>query len=178
MRSSRESESDFFSFFLCFLPPSRSSSSTADESPGRGPPGDPGEPGVLGSPAPNLRASVARIVSSSLAALRFCRLASSKKAPPSPTARSSSYVPFSTMTPFFTTAIMSEYLMVDSRWAMVMEVYDDRCMMASSEACTTFSDALSSAEVASSSSSTAGCLMMARAMATRCFCPPESLPPP
>mmetsp|Transcript_31415 Transcript_31415/g.77352 ORF Transcript_31415/g.77352 Transcript_31415/m.77352 type:complete len:82 (-) Transcript_31415:172-417(-) len=37
---------------------------------------------------------------------------------------------------------------------------------------------LSSADVASSSSSTIGFLISARAIATRCFCPPESWPPP
>mmetsp|Transcript_19653 Transcript_19653/g.59579 ORF Transcript_19653/g.59579 Transcript_19653/m.59579 type:complete len:178 (+) Transcript_19653:2699-3232(+) len=93
-------------------------------------------------------------------------------------ARSSSYVPCSTMTPFFTTAIMLEWRIVVSRCAMVTDVKEERCMMLSSDSCTTFSEALSSAEVASSSSKTAGCLMMARAMATRCFWPPESLPPP
>ena len=40
------------------------------------------------------------------------------------------------------------------------------------------SDSLSRADVASSSSSTAGLRTRARAIATRCFCPPESLPPP
>mmetsp|Transcript_19533 Transcript_19533/g.48654 ORF Transcript_19533/g.48654 Transcript_19533/m.48654 type:complete len:80 (-) Transcript_19533:66-305(-) len=38
---------------------------------------------------------------------------------------------------------------------------------------------LSRAEVASSSNSTGGCLTRARAMATRCFCPPlSSVPAP
>mmetsp|Transcript_14599 Transcript_14599/g.47604 ORF Transcript_14599/g.47604 Transcript_14599/m.47604 type:complete len:140 (-) Transcript_14599:116-535(-) len=45
-------------------------------------------------------------------------------------------------------------------------------MRASSDACTTASLVESSAEVASSSSSSRGSLLMARAMATRCFCPP------
>ena len=61
---------------------------------------------------------------------------------------------------------------------MVIDVKRPCFMMSSSAACTTFSLVLSSAEVASSSSMMLGFLMMARAMAMRCFCPPESLPPP
>mmetsp|Transcript_48572 Transcript_48572/g.151966 ORF Transcript_48572/g.151966 Transcript_48572/m.151966 type:complete len:114 (-) Transcript_48572:47-388(-) len=45
-------------------------------------------------------------------------------------------------------------------------------------ACTSFSDSLSSAEVASSKSRICGCLKSARAMAMRCFWPPEIWPPP
>mmetsp|Transcript_10867 Transcript_10867/g.23689 ORF Transcript_10867/g.23689 Transcript_10867/m.23689 type:complete len:107 (-) Transcript_10867:1521-1841(-) len=67
--------------------------------------------------------------------------------------------------------------MVLSRWAMVMVVRLSFAMSESSAACTTFSDAASRAEVASSSSRMAGLRMIVRAMATRCFCPPESLPP-
>mmetsp|Transcript_30424 Transcript_30424/g.52022 ORF Transcript_30424/g.52022 Transcript_30424/m.52022 type:complete len:142 (-) Transcript_30424:3750-4175(-) len=51
-------------------------------------------------------------------------------------------------------------------------------MTLSSAACTTRSLSLSSADVASSSRSTAGRRTIARAIAMRCFCPPESLPPP
>mmetsp|Transcript_5775 Transcript_5775/g.18401 ORF Transcript_5775/g.18401 Transcript_5775/m.18401 type:complete len:170 (-) Transcript_5775:4071-4580(-) len=107
-----------------------------------------------------------------------CAFASEWKRPPSPIASSSSNVPSSTMQPLLITAILSACLMVESRWAIAMVVRLVRSMISSSAACTTRSPAVSSAEVASSSSSTAGCLMMARAMATRCFCPPESLPPP
>ncbi len=42
----------------------------------------------------------------------------------------------------------------------------------------TFSLSESSAEVASSSSRMAGSLMIARAMAMRCFCPPDNWKPP
>jgi hypothetical protein len=42
---------------------------------------------------------------------------------------------------------------------------------------TTFSDLLSSALVASSSNSTDGFFSMARAIAIRCFCPPDSCTP-
>mmetsp|Transcript_7549 Transcript_7549/g.20708 ORF Transcript_7549/g.20708 Transcript_7549/m.20708 type:complete len:91 (-) Transcript_7549:1746-2018(-) len=51
-------------------------------------------------------------------------------------------------------------------------------MMSSSAACTIFSDLLSNADVASSSSKIAGFLMSARAIAMRCFCPPDNLLPP
>mmetsp|Transcript_7462 Transcript_7462/g.16364 ORF Transcript_7462/g.16364 Transcript_7462/m.16364 type:complete len:99 (+) Transcript_7462:2383-2679(+) len=51
------------------------------------------------------------------------------------------------------------------------------CISWSMAACTTRSLAVSSADVASSRSSTEGSRTMARAMATRCFCPPDSLPP-
>mmetsp|Transcript_6005 Transcript_6005/g.11919 ORF Transcript_6005/g.11919 Transcript_6005/m.11919 type:complete len:107 (+) Transcript_6005:418-738(+) len=67
--------------------------------------------------------------------------------------------------------------MVERRWAMVKVVRFCLVMISSSAACTTFSLALSSAEVASSRSMMLGFLMMARAMAMRCFCPPLSLPP-
>jgi len=93
-------------------------------------------------------------------------------------ASSSSYVPCSTILPFLTRAILSERMIVDSRCAMVTDVKAPCFMISSSAACTTFSLALSSALVASSSSMMLGFLMMARAMAMRCFCPPESLPPP
>mmetsp|Transcript_24562 Transcript_24562/g.77751 ORF Transcript_24562/g.77751 Transcript_24562/m.77751 type:complete len:111 (+) Transcript_24562:455-787(+) len=45
-------------------------------------------------------------------------------------------------------------------------------------ACTSFSDSLSSADVASSRMSTCGCLARARAIAMRCFWPPDIWPPP
>ena len=51
-------------------------------------------------------------------------------------------------------------------------------MISSSARCTMRSEVLSSADVASSRSSIDGFLMIARAIATRCFCPPLSLPPP
>mmetsp|Transcript_4921 Transcript_4921/g.14325 ORF Transcript_4921/g.14325 Transcript_4921/m.14325 type:complete len:95 (-) Transcript_4921:3394-3678(-) len=68
------------------------------------------------------------------------------------------------------TKIMSESLMVLRRWAMVSVVRPLRTL--SRAACTTCSEAESSADVASSSRSTAGWRTMARAMAQRCFCPP------
>mmetsp|Transcript_16326 Transcript_16326/g.39346 ORF Transcript_16326/g.39346 Transcript_16326/m.39346 type:complete len:158 (+) Transcript_16326:116-589(+) len=55
----------------------------------------------------------------------------------------------------------------------VMPACDTRSIACS----TSFSLSLSSADVASSSSSTLGCLISARAMARRCFCPPDSCIP-
>mmetsp|Transcript_20137 Transcript_20137/g.59352 ORF Transcript_20137/g.59352 Transcript_20137/m.59352 type:complete len:99 (+) Transcript_20137:237-533(+) len=90
---------------------------------------------------------------------------------------SSSCRPCSTTTPRSTTAILSACRMVLSRWAIVTVVRRCFCMISSIAACTTRSLSLSSADVASSSSSTAGLRTMARAIATRCFWPPESMPP-
>mmetsp|Transcript_121413 Transcript_121413/g.302980 ORF Transcript_121413/g.302980 Transcript_121413/m.302980 type:complete len:107 (+) Transcript_121413:103-423(+) len=92
-------------------------------------------------------------------------------------ASSSSCVPFSTMRPPLTTTIMSAFLIVESRCAITMVVRFCFVMMSSSAACTMRSDSLSSADVASSSSKIAGFLMSARAIAMRCFCPPDNLPP-
>mmetsp|Transcript_11059 Transcript_11059/g.36308 ORF Transcript_11059/g.36308 Transcript_11059/m.36308 type:complete len:99 (+) Transcript_11059:265-561(+) len=91
---------------------------------------------------------------------------------------SSSCRPCSTTTPRSTTAILSACRMVLSRWAIVTVVRRCFCMISSIAACTTRSLVVSSADVASSSSRIAGCLMTARAMAMRCFWPPDSLPPP
>mmetsp|Transcript_14452 Transcript_14452/g.28545 ORF Transcript_14452/g.28545 Transcript_14452/m.28545 type:complete len:121 (+) Transcript_14452:210-572(+) len=90
---------------------------------------------------------------------------------------SSSCVPDSTIFPFSTTQILSAFLMVDRRWAITMVVRLVFCISSSSAACTTFSLVESRALVASSSSSTEGFLIIARAIATRCFCPPDSWPP-
>lgn len=57
------------------------------------------------------------------------------------------------------------------RWAMLITVFPT--MIWSRDSCTLASLALSSAEVASSSSSLEGYLRMALATATRCFWPPD-----
>mmetsp|Transcript_65477 Transcript_65477/g.147730 ORF Transcript_65477/g.147730 Transcript_65477/m.147730 type:complete len:101 (+) Transcript_65477:874-1176(+) len=93
---------------------------------------------------------------------------------------SSSCPPCSTTSPFSITTILSAFRIVVSRWAITRVV---RCwsfcdISSSKAACTTRSLSLSSALVASSRSKIAGFLMIARAIATRCFWPPESLPPP
>mmetsp|Transcript_32259 Transcript_32259/g.73723 ORF Transcript_32259/g.73723 Transcript_32259/m.73723 type:complete len:175 (-) Transcript_32259:964-1488(-) len=88
-----------------------------------------------------------------------------------------SHVPCSMMRPFSTTQMRSALRMVERRCAMTMVVRLVFRMSSSSACCTTFSLVVSSALVASSSSRIEGFLIMARAIATRCFCPPESCPP-
>jgi len=90
---------------------------------------------------------------------------------------SSSCVPCSTILPLSTTAIMSASRIVDRRCAMTMVVRLCSDNKLSNAACTMRSLSVSSALVASSSSSTAGFLIIARAIAMRCFCPPDSCPP-
>ena len=124
----------------------------------------------------SLRSFISTISAASSSPACSCRAARVWKTPRS--WKSSSYVPSSIMTPFWTTAILSAPRIVERRCAIVIVVRFCFVMISSSAACTTFSEALSRADVASSSSSTAGFLMIARAMATRCFCPPLSLPPP
>mmetsp|Transcript_57235 Transcript_57235/g.135196 ORF Transcript_57235/g.135196 Transcript_57235/m.135196 type:complete len:175 (-) Transcript_57235:2511-3035(-) len=88
-----------------------------------------------------------------------------------------SWVPCSTTRPFFTTQILSALRIVERRCAITMVVRFVFCISSSSACCTTFSLVVSRADVASSSSRIAGFLIIARAIATRCFCPPESWPP-
>ena len=129
----------------------------------------------------------------------WCRLAKSPPCPPAPPSSSSSsspvickrtrsaysplrassseWLPSSAMTPSDTTAILSAVRMVERRWAMTMVVCALDRDNASMLCCTTRSDDASKALVASSSSSTAGRLTNARAMAMRCFCPPDMATP-
>mmetsp|Transcript_31839 Transcript_31839/g.94647 ORF Transcript_31839/g.94647 Transcript_31839/m.94647 type:complete len:81 (+) Transcript_31839:98-340(+) len=80
------------------------------------------------------------------------------------------------MQPAFTTRMRSASRIVLSRCATVNVV---RPALAASSACWTCpSEPESRAEVASSRSSTCGPFARARAMAMRCFCPPDSWPPP
>ena len=65
--------------------------------------------------------------------------------------------------------------MVERRWAITIVVVSFE--IAARLAWTACSVALSSAEVASSKIKIRGRFRMARAMATRCFSPPESLRP-
>mmetsp|Transcript_42740 Transcript_42740/g.106580 ORF Transcript_42740/g.106580 Transcript_42740/m.106580 type:complete len:135 (+) Transcript_42740:512-916(+) len=96
---------------------------------------------------------------------------------PSGLARSSSWLPRSTTAPSWITAIESALRIVESRCAIITVVRFCFAMISSSATCTTRSDSLSSADVASSSSSTDGLRTIARAIATRCFCPPDSCTP-
>src|SRR6478609_9569840 len=66
----------------------------------------------------------------------------------------------------------SAWRIVDSRWAMTIEVRPSRA--ASSARCTATSDSESRWAVASSSTTTSGALSSRRAMASRCFSPPLS----
>mmetsp|Transcript_18815 Transcript_18815/g.63771 ORF Transcript_18815/g.63771 Transcript_18815/m.63771 type:complete len:88 (-) Transcript_18815:1885-2148(-) len=77
--------------------------------------------------------------------------------------------------PCSSTTILSASLTVERRWAMTTTVR--LSMSVSMAACTRCSDSASRALVASSRSSSLGSMSRARAMATRCFWPPESLRP-
>ena len=90
---------------------------------------------------------------------------------------SSPCVPCSTMLPLYTTAIESAFVIVDNRCATTTVVRRFPRISSSKAACTTPSLSLSSADVASSSSSTVGSLITARAIAMRCFCPPLNCTP-
>jgi len=84
-------------------------------------------------------------------------------------------VPCSMILPSSNTDILSAFLIVESLCATTIVVLP--FITLSSASWTTHSDSASSALVASSRSNIAGLLMMARAMATRCFWPPESWTP-
>ena len=71
--------------------------------------------------------------------------------------------------------MLSASTMVESRWAMTTVVRLRATL--SSASWISFSVWLSSALVASSSSRIGGPLRMVRAMATRCFSPPDSFRP-
>mmetsp|Transcript_52630 Transcript_52630/g.140048 ORF Transcript_52630/g.140048 Transcript_52630/m.140048 type:complete len:132 (-) Transcript_52630:166-561(-) len=92
-----------------------------------------------------------------------------------PRAISSSWVPCSRRAPLCMQQMASAARIVERRWATQTVV---RSVISRSMAsCTTCSDSASSADVASSSSSTRGSTSSARAMAMRCFCPPDSCTP-
>mmetsp|Transcript_26216 Transcript_26216/g.53434 ORF Transcript_26216/g.53434 Transcript_26216/m.53434 type:complete len:155 (-) Transcript_26216:570-1034(-) len=71
--------------------------------------------------------------------------------------------------------MLSALRMVDRRWATMTVVRPT--MSESNASCTSFSLAASRAEVASSRRRMRGFPISARAIATRCFCPPLSSPP-
>mmetsp|Transcript_28880 Transcript_28880/g.45728 ORF Transcript_28880/g.45728 Transcript_28880/m.45728 type:complete len:130 (+) Transcript_28880:495-884(+) len=68
--------------------------------------------------------------------------------------------------------ILSAFFTVDNLCAITTMVCDLLCEMLSIALCTSRSDFVSNADVASSNSKIDGLLTMARAMAMRCFCPP------
>mmetsp|Transcript_26930 Transcript_26930/g.54848 ORF Transcript_26930/g.54848 Transcript_26930/m.54848 type:complete len:198 (-) Transcript_26930:1723-2316(-) len=90
-------------------------------------------------------------------------------------AMSSSWFPCSTTLPPWMTQMMSALRIVDSLCATTTHVRPT--MRRSSASCTSFSLSASSDDVASSSSRILGSLRSARAMAMRCFWPPESITP-
>mmetsp|Transcript_79764 Transcript_79764/g.125794 ORF Transcript_79764/g.125794 Transcript_79764/m.125794 type:complete len:95 (+) Transcript_79764:311-595(+) len=83
-------------------------------------------------------------------------------------------VPSSATLPSEMMAILSASWIVESRCAIIIVVLFFCFSSLSRAACTTLSDAESKAEVASSKIRIAGSRTNARAMATRCFWPPES----
>mmetsp|Transcript_31107 Transcript_31107/g.99830 ORF Transcript_31107/g.99830 Transcript_31107/m.99830 type:complete len:102 (-) Transcript_31107:228-533(-) len=96
---------------------------------------------------------------------------------------SSLCVPASTICPRSSTTILSALRMVESLWAITrvvgFELIDSvpEEQILSSASCTTASLLESSADVASSRSMMFGFRMTARAIATLCFCPPDSWEP-
>ena len=94
---------------------------------------------------------------------------------PSGLSESSSNVPSSTTWPLCTTIILLHFWIVDMRWAMTMLVRPS--IARSSAYCTISWLCSSSADVASSKIKILGFFIRARAMATLCFWPPESLEP-
>mmetsp|Transcript_11466 Transcript_11466/g.30382 ORF Transcript_11466/g.30382 Transcript_11466/m.30382 type:complete len:316 (+) Transcript_11466:1755-2702(+) len=90
-------------------------------------------------------------------------------------AMSPSYVPSSTTSPASNTQMRSARRTVERRWAMTIVVRPSIAL--SSACCTILSDEASRADVASSNSITQGLRRRARAMAIRCFCPPDSWAP-
>mmetsp|Transcript_18790 Transcript_18790/g.39735 ORF Transcript_18790/g.39735 Transcript_18790/m.39735 type:complete len:152 (-) Transcript_18790:1871-2326(-) len=87
----------------------------------------------------------------------------------------SSWRPRSMILPLLTTQMQSAPRTVDRRCATTTVVRS--AISLSIASCTTCSDSASSADVASSRRSIFGSMRRARAMAMRCFCPPESCSP-
>mmetsp|Transcript_89885 Transcript_89885/g.179537 ORF Transcript_89885/g.179537 Transcript_89885/m.179537 type:complete len:97 (+) Transcript_89885:375-665(+) len=86
-----------------------------------------------------------------------------------------SWVPIASTPLFAITKILSAFRTVERRCATTKVVRF--CISVLMAFCTRCSDSASRAEVASSSSSTRGSTNKARAMAMRCFCPPDSRTP-
>mmetsp|Transcript_25643 Transcript_25643/g.102245 ORF Transcript_25643/g.102245 Transcript_25643/m.102245 type:complete len:206 (-) Transcript_25643:1994-2611(-) len=94
---------------------------------------------------------------------------------PSGRARRSWCVPYSATRPSRSTRIASASTMVERRCAMAIEVRAAASSLSARWMARSVRE--SSADVASSSSTTGGFLTKSRAMATRCFSPPDSLSP-
>mmetsp|Transcript_3898 Transcript_3898/g.5895 ORF Transcript_3898/g.5895 Transcript_3898/m.5895 type:complete len:101 (-) Transcript_3898:516-818(-) len=91
--------------------------------------------------------------------------------------RSSSWAPVSTTIPSFTTQIISALRIVDNLCAITIVVLEPLPRRRSRASCTTYSLSLSSAEVASSRRRIFGFFKRVRAIAIRCFCPPDNCAP-
>ena len=86
-------------------------------------------------------------------------------------------MPCSKTFPFFNTYIKSAFLIVESLWAIIIEVTFFPEIL-SKAFCTSFSDLLSKADVASSRiNNIFGFANIALAIAILCFCPPDNLLP-
>ena len=92
-----------------------------------------------------------------------------------PARTSSSWRPCSAMPSGVTTTMRSAFRIVARRWAMTSVVRP--CASSASDCWIARSVSVSSAEVASSRIRIGGFFRNMRAMARRCFCPPESLTP-
>src|SRR5581483_3302432 len=92
-----------------------------------------------------------------------------------PLASNSGCVPCSMISPWSSTMMLSAWTTVERRWAMTRDVRSRATR--SSASWISFSVWESSAEVASSSIRIGGDFRIVRAIATRCFSPPESLSP-
>jgi len=89
-----------------------------------------------------------------------------------PPLTSSACDPHSTTLPSSMTKILSAFCTVFNLWATTRVVIFPSPATLSSASCTTLSDSLSSAAVASSNRSSEGFLTIALAIAMRCFWPP------
>mmetsp|Transcript_100125 Transcript_100125/g.172863 ORF Transcript_100125/g.172863 Transcript_100125/m.172863 type:complete len:174 (+) Transcript_100125:75-596(+) len=90
-------------------------------------------------------------------------------------ASSSSWVPVSTILPSSMTTMRSAFFMLNKRWAIMTTVRPSMALLIASATRCSFSE--SKALVASSKMRMLGLRRRARAIATRCRCPPEILPP-
>ena len=85
-------------------------------------------------------------------------------------------MPCSKTFPFFNTYIKSAFLIVESLWAIIIEITFFPEIL-SKAFCTSFSDLLSKEDVASSRINIFGFVNIALAIAILYFCPPDNLLP-
>ena len=85
------------------------------------------------------------------------------------------WLPCSIINPFSITKIISAWITVESRWAIIKHVFPFAAKISSLWTC--FSVIVSNDEVASSRMQAFGCFRINRAIAIRCFSPPDSARP-